>query len=62
MNTTIKFYQKDVYGNTNTYVTDVQQARLITGLTGRKTLSERDMANLTALFGTVWEETFAPVK
>ena len=45
----IKVEQKDVYGNPLTYVTDESVRNSIKKLTGRKTLTNRDIEGLKEL-------------
>lgn len=47
--TTITVREKSVYGNTHMYVTDAYFNRLISGLTGRKTVTEQDLQKLSGL-------------
>lgn len=46
---TIDYYTKEVYGKTMLYLADRTQASLWERLTGKRTLTERDMATLTDL-------------
>lgn len=45
----LKLYEKSVYGRVLICVYDDQDQRIITALTGRKTLNERDLELLEAL-------------
>jgi hypothetical protein len=45
----LKLYEKSVYGRVLICVTDPDDQTLISGLTGRKTLTERDLKILEAL-------------
>lgn len=45
----LKLYEKCVYGRVLICVTDPADQTLISGLTGRKTLTERDLKILEAL-------------
>ncbi len=50
---TITVREKSVYGNTHMYITDAYFSRLISGLTGRKTVSARDLQLLSELGFTI---------
>jgi len=45
----IEFYKKNVYGKENLYIKNKEQATIISGLTGKKTISEDDIENLEKL-------------
>ncbi len=51
--TTIKCYEKEVYGNVHIYCFDVDVARHLTVLTGKKTITRSDINALKALGLTV---------
>lgn len=57
---TIKYYTKQVYGNTMFYVADPHQADLISYLTGKKTVTLQDLINLQELTGIGIERVFEP--
>ena len=46
---TIKTQPKTAFGKTLHYVTDPAQAAALTSLTGKKTINEKDIANLKTL-------------
>ena len=46
---TIKTQPKTAFGKTLLYVTDPVQAAALTSLTGKKTINEKDIANLKTL-------------
>ena len=46
---TIKTQPKTAFGKTLHYVTDPVQAAALTSLTGKKTINEKDIANLKTL-------------
>ena len=46
---TIKTQPKTAFGKTLHYVTDPAQAQALTRLTGKKTINEKDIANLKTL-------------
>ena len=46
---TIKTQPKTAFGKTLHYVTDPVQAAALTNLTGKKTINEKDIANLETL-------------
>ena len=50
---TIKTQPKTAFGKTLHYVTDPAQAAALTSLTGKKTINEKDIANLKTLGITV---------
>ena len=50
---TIKTQPKTDFGKTLHYVTDPVQAQALTSLTGKKTINEKDIANLKTLGITV---------
>ena len=47
--TNIKTYPKTAFGKTLHYVVDPTQAQALTSLTGKKTINEKDIANLKTL-------------
>ena len=49
MQNPIKFYGKNVYGRISYYIADEKTSWLITGLTGKKTVSPQDIENLKQL-------------
>ena len=51
--TNIKTYPKTAFGKTLHYVTDPVQAAALTSLTGKKTINDKDIANLKTLGITV---------
>lgn len=56
----IKFYGKNVYGKTNYYFAeDNETTRAIQGLTGCRTITERQSDLLTTL-GVEWEQVIDP--
>jgi len=57
---TIEVTQKDVYGNTLTYVADAAVQRSIQKLTGRKSLTDRDIQALKEL-GFTFQLKQAPI-
>ena len=57
MNKQIEYYIKDVYGRPTKYIKDKAQAKLISDLTGRKTLSLTDTRSLKELGFTLTEVT-----
>lgn len=59
MNTTIEYYIKDVYGRPSKYIKDKTIAKLVSDLTGRKTLSLTDERSLRGLGYTLKEVTRA---
>ena len=46
---TIKTQPKTAFGKTLHYVTDPTQAQALSSLTGKKTINEKDIANLKTL-------------
>ena len=46
---TIKTQPKTAFGKTLHYVTDPVQAQALTSLTGKKTINDKDIANLETL-------------
>ena len=50
---TIKTQPKTAFGKTLHYVTDPVQAAALTSLTGKKTINDKDIANLKTLGITV---------
>ena len=46
---TIKTQPKTAFGKTLHYVTDPVQAQALTSLTGKKTINDKDIANLKTL-------------
>lgn len=62
METTIEFYERDVYGQTLAYVMDAGIAAQLQHLLGTKTISDDQRASITELFGTVWLQVLAPKK
>ena len=50
---TIKTQPKTAFGKTLHYVTDPVQAKALSSLTGKKTINEKDIANLKTLGITV---------
>ena len=50
---TIKTQPKTAFGKTLHYVTDPAQAAALSSLTGKKTINEKDIANLKTLGITV---------
>ena len=50
---TIKTQPKTAFGKTLHYVTDPTQAQALSSLTGKKTINEKDIANLKTLGITV---------
>ena len=46
---TIKTHPKTAFGKTLHYVTDPSQAQALSSLTGKKTINEKDIANLKTL-------------
>lgn len=56
---TIEYYHKDVYGNDLIYLVDSTASRCIHQLTGKKTLSQKDMNALSGL-GINQVEVIAP--
>ena len=50
---TIKTQPKTAFGKTLHYVTDPVQAKALQSLTGKKTINEKDIANLKTLGITV---------
>ena len=50
---TIKTQPKTAFGKTLHYVTDPTQAAALSSLTGKKTINEKDIANLKTLGITV---------
>ena len=46
---TIKTQPKTAFGQTLHYVTDPTQAQALSSLTGKKTINEKDIANLKTL-------------
>lgn len=61
-NATIEYFTKNVYGLEKMYVKDTDTAAVLSALTGKITVDEADMKNLTTLFGIVWNEVIAPKK
>lgn len=49
MSNIIEYYQKDVYGRPTKYVKDKTIAKVISDMTGRKTISLTDERSLKAL-------------
>lgn len=62
MTEAIKFYSKEVYGQTLFYLASPDQARLWRELTNRKTISPVDMVKLTELTGIKFERVFEKVE
>lgn len=56
---TIKYYTKQVYGNTLMYLIDSKQARAILRLIGQKTISKFQIEQFEIL-GVTFERTFEP--
>jgi hypothetical protein len=56
---TITFYRKDVYGNTLYYIASAEHATAFHKLTGKKTLTSRDM-NAFGAFGITFTEVINP--
>jgi len=52
---TINYYYKNVYGNEHIYIKDELQADIISGLTGKKTVSQYDINYLRKLGCTLTE-------
>ena len=46
---TINFYKKNVYGVEKFYIVDETQAKLVSTLTGKKTIDESDIGALKSL-------------
>ena len=55
----IKFYAKSNYGRINFYIKDEKVAKVISNLTGKKTIDEFDIKNLEKL-GFTFTEVIAP--
>lgn len=55
----IEYYIKNVYGNELIYVKDEQLKRVIANLTGKKTISQKDIANFKVL-GITFKEVLPP--
>lgn len=56
----IQYYRKNVYGNTQYYIADPETARLVTRLTGKKTIDADNMAVLDQLGFATFKEILAP--
>lgn len=58
----IKYYRKNVYGTVKEYVLDETKARLITALTGQKTIDARIRGLIGELtgFNVLFSETLMP--
>lgn len=60
MPTIIKYYTKNVYGQTLEYVLDGTQAAAIQRLTGKKTINSSIRADLVALANVTFERVLEP--
>jgi len=45
----IEFYKKQVYGKDTLYIKDLSQSQLISRITGKKTIDEKDISNFSQL-------------
>lgn len=61
-NKTITYYTKSVYGNELIYIADHDAYIEWYNLTGKKTITERDMRLLTNMTGVAFERVFEPAK
>lgn len=57
---TLQYYTKQVYGNTFCYLADARQAMQWNSVTGRKTITEREMSILSDMMGVQFERVFEP--
>lgn len=58
MTASIKFYSKEVYGQTLFYLAGEDDRRMWHNISGKKTISKFDMASLTTLTGRQFERVF----
>lgn len=56
----IDYYTREVFGNRLNYLSDSRQAMQWNSLTGRKTISNSEMAVLTNLTGATFTRVFEP--
>lgn len=59
---TIDYYTKSVFGRNVCYLSDDRQAMQWNSLTGRKTITNSEMAVLTNLTGATFNRVFEPEK
>ena len=59
MQTPIKYYKREVYGNAYNYIIDPLKAKHVQNITQRKTITSSDMHNFTAL-GISFEQVIQP--
>ena len=55
---TINYYTKSVYGNDMLYLAGHRDRQAWADMTGRKTITENDMAALSALTGVTFNRVF----
>lgn len=57
---TIKYYSREVYGQTLYYLADDRAAMQWNSITGKKTITQAAMHVVTNLTGATFERVFAP--
>lgn len=55
---TLKYYSKEIYGQTMLYLATAADRNMWQRLTGKKTITTLDMTSLTALTGVRFERVF----
>lgn len=60
--TVLEYYTKHVYGNELAYFAHYRDAANWFNLTGKRTISEREMQTLTAMTGAQFTRVFEPAE